>query len=125
MKKKGILIDKTKRNSKVVTFEDELHELYRLLDCDCIDITSRKIGDKYYDIVCDDEGLLRDNIRVTAYDVKGNPALVGNLLIMNHDEMGELLSLTEEDILNVEKYVHTCMFPILGEVHCILTEIDY
>lgn len=125
MKKKGILIDKQKLGCRVVEFEDTLKELYGLLDCDCIDITVRKIGDSYYCIVCDDEGLLKEDIQVTAFNVDNEPALVGNLLIMSHDECGELLSLTDRDIDNIKNHVHSYKFVATGSVHGVLIDVDY
>lgn len=123
--KRGILINKYELGCRVVEFEDTLSELYRLIDCDCIDITERKIGDNYYDIVCDDEGLLKEDIRFTAFDINDEPALAGNLLIMNCDDCGELLSLTDSDIENIKSHVRSYRFIISGAVHGVLTGIDY
>lgn len=80
----------------------DLPELYRLLNCDCIDITSRKIGKHYYDIICDDDGLLKDSPTVTAIDVKTcRPMLVGNLLITKHNVEGENVGLTEKQVKEI------------------------
>ena len=88
----------TAEETKVVK-ASELEDYYRLIGCDCIDITTRKIGDRYLEIICDDEGLLKNNPRVSAIDNLMKPALVGNLLIAGPvDEDGELTSLSDEDI---------------------------
>lgn len=89
----------TAEETKVVK-ASELEDYYRLIGCDCIDIVARKIGDKYFEIICDDEGLLKENPRISAIDKnKMKPALVGNLLIAGPtDEDGELTSLTDKDI---------------------------
>lgn len=92
-------------HSGLVEIPRDLSGYYRILDCTTIDIVSRKIGDKYYDIVCDDEGLFKENVMVSAMDGKGNPMLVGRLLICNHNKKGEASGLTKKDIENIEAHV--------------------
>jgi len=75
---------------------------YKLLDCQTIDIVSRKIGGKYYDIVCDDEGLFKDQVKVSAVDGSGQAMLVGKLFICKHDGHGNKVGLDDDDILNIE-----------------------
>lgn len=101
---KGILIKKN-GHAEVVEFKDELNDLYRLIDCDCIDIVIRKIGDSYYHIVCDDMGYWDDNPIVTAIDRNYRLVLVGNLLITNSNDEGELTGLSDEDISNIMESV--------------------
>ena len=88
------------KNNRIEPIEvkGELDEYYNLIDCDCIDIVTRKVGDTYFDIICDDEGLLKDNPRVTAVDTEGNPMLVGNLIFSHTDEDGETVGVTDEEI---------------------------
>lgn len=106
---KGILIEKGLEFCKVVDFEDNLEQLYKLTDCDCIDIVERQVGGIYYDVVCDDEGLLKENPIVTAYNDKDEPMLVGNLLFCHNDEEGNLSGLSDEDIENIISHVHNSM----------------
>lgn len=82
--------------------EHALEEYHEKLNCDLIDITERKIGDKYYDIICDDEGLLKENAIPSAIDKDKKPMLVGNLLICNvaNDE-GEEVPLEISDVHNI------------------------
>lgn len=52
---KGLLIDV--HNAKIQEVEvSELDDYYKWIGCENIDITSRKIGGRIYDIICDDEG---------------------------------------------------------------------
>ena len=98
---KAFLLDAENRQTRTVEVDDTDHltEYYKLLNCEIVDITSRKIGGKYFDIVADDEGLMKENPIVSALDTEGQPALVGNLLFCNYDpETGEEVSLTDEDI---------------------------
>ena len=82
--------------------ENELENLYAALECSLIDIVCRVIGGKTYNIVCDDEGLLREAPVLTAATLKGEPVLFGNLLIARNDNEGNLTSLTDEDMRIVE-----------------------
>lgn len=98
---KMLLLDVKKQEVRKVE-ADSLKEYYKLLNCRCIDIVERKIHNgeesKYYYIICDDEGLLKNNI-VSAIDLNNMQiALVGNLLICNMDEDGNEVSLSDEDI---------------------------
>ena len=97
----GFLIDPA-NGGAVVEIPNSLDGYYKLLDCQTIDIVKRKIGGKYYDIVCDDEGLFADNALVSAVDGDNQPMLVGKLLICNDDGKGNEAGLTQEDILNIE-----------------------
>ena len=99
--KVGYLID-PEGHTGVIGIPNSLDEYYELLNCRTIDIVKRKIGGKYYDIICDDEGLFKDEVRVSAVDSNGNAMLVGKLLICNDDGKGNEASLTHDDILNIE-----------------------
>ena len=82
----------------IIDLKDDLNEFYKLIKCDCIDIVSRKIGNKYYDIICDDNGLLVNRPVVSAIDILNNPALVGNLLIVGEPTAcGEMTELSTEE----------------------------
>lgn len=71
--------------------------MQQVIDADFFDIARRKIGNKTYTIVCDDEGLLKDR-RITAINMGySEDLLVGSLFICN--ELGpELASLLDVDI---------------------------
>lgn len=96
-KLKAIYLDVSNNAEPVITeIKDDLDTFYRLIKCSCIDIVSRKIGSEYFDIICDDEGLLIDNPTVSAINEYGHPELVGNLIIVGQpDNLGNLQSLTE------------------------------
>lgn len=101
----------------------ELQEYYDLIGCDYIDIVTRKIGDTYFDIICDDEGLLKDNPRITAVDTEGNPMLVGNLIFSHTNEEGETVGITDEEIKMIRDNVGLAIAGdrIIGMV----VELDY
>lgn len=82
---------------KVIEIENNLESYYKEIGCSLIEIPVRKIGDTYFDVVCDEEGLFVEEPKVTAIDEGYRPMLVGTLLICHHNEEGELTSLQEGD----------------------------
>ena len=93
--------------------EDRIEEYYRLIGCDLIDIVSRTIGGKVFDLIVDDEGLLKENFITAAEsrfeetkDFKGCDCLAGNIVITGFaDEEGNLTSLTKEDVDLILKHI--------------------
>lgn len=111
---KALLLDVME--GKVETVDaDGVEEFYKLLHCTTIDIVQRIIGDRWYDIVCDDNGTLVEDPRISAVDSKGQIMLVGNLLICGlADADGVLTSLSEEDIEYIQESIQkvkTVMHP--------------
>lgn len=101
---KGLLIKADIEGNKIETKvmeTSELRDFYKMLECSVIAITDRKIGDKSYNIVCDDEGLLKEKRIPTFCSVNKeglvNEFIVGNIFICNN-EGDELTDLTDEDI---------------------------
>lgn len=88
--------------------ENDLESFYKILDCRIIDIAVRDVDGKRFNIVCDDEGRLRENARVSACDEEGNPMLVGNLLFCNNDG-ASLSSLSKDDISHICKNISACV----------------
>lgn len=130
MKKKisGILLDTDHSTAEIVTLEDTLEAYYAALNCSCIDIVERTIGDskKYFTIVCDDEGLLKDTPCISAISDLGEPMLVGNLFITDFDcDTGELVSLSDRELAYVLDHIMFAVsthrnhpFPLLCQVGC-------
>lgn len=122
----GILIDVYNRTVINKTIVDELESYYDMLDCSTIDMQDRMIGienGRQYTIVCDDEGLLKDNPKISALDDMGRPMFVGNLFIVNVDKEGNVVSLNYEDILYIEQFIqrrstyrHPDPYPMLHQV---------
>lgn len=111
---KALLLDVME--GKVETVDaDGVEEFYKLLHCTTIDIVQRIIGDRWYDIVCDDNGTFVEDPRISAVDSKGQIMLVGNLLICGlADADGVLTSLSEKDIEHIKESIQkvkTVMHP--------------
>lgn len=125
---RGVLVDVENETASVVEIPDKLDELYKILNCDCIDITVRRIGyrKQRFNIVCDDEGLLKADHKISAIDNLGQAQLVGNLFIVGSlIEDGELTSLTDDDaayILARVQKIGTRKFPA---GYPMLTQCEY
>lgn len=108
---KAVLIDVEKCKVKTVDIKDDLDTYYNLLNCSCIDIVCRKIGENWYDIICDDEGLFKEEPIVSAF-LDNEPHLVGNILVVGKaDCRGNLTSLSDEQINEITQNVlYYCAF---------------
>lgn len=80
--------------------KDELEAFYSFINTDMVEMPERKIGGKYFNIICDEEGLLKSNLILSAYNKENNtPDLVGNLIITGMpDDDGNLTSVENADI---------------------------
>lgn len=101
---RGLLIDEKTGKISVKDVDDDFRALQEVIDADFFDIARRKIGNKTYAIVCDDEGLLKDK-RITAVNLGySEDILVGSLFICN--ELGpELASLLDVDITKITQSI--------------------
>lgn len=83
---------------------EDLDDYYKHIKCDTIDIVQRKIGNKVFDIICDDEGRFKNNPRLSMISIYDDymASLVGNLIFANHDAEGNTTSLSSEDIAMIK-----------------------
>lgn len=115
------------QNDKVeVVNAGGLDDYYRLLSVDLVDIVSRKIGGEYYEIICDDEGLLKANPKISAINNLGEPMLVGSLLIAGGvDIEGNLEPLEDEDVEYVMQFIQKMYTRLHPEGYLMLTQCEY
>lgn len=103
---------------------NELEDYYRLMEVDLIDIVTREIGGKYYDIICDDEGLFKENPIPTVFDTEQQPMIVGNIIIAGlGDETGNMTDLTDEDIVRICGSL--AVVTVLDEKYACLVNVKY
>lgn len=106
MKKiKGVLITPKNNSIKVYELEEKSFEdYYPLLECETFDIQTRKFNGEYLDIYCDDEGLFKEGNKpsiITFDNGKIVEQIVGNVFIVGHNNEGQTISLTDEQIYSV------------------------
>jgi hypothetical protein len=99
---KPVGVDKIESSCEVVEIDGSLDSFYKVLDVSTIDIVVRKIGNKYFDIVCDDEGLFHEPVIPSMLTKTGEVMLVGNLFICDHDAAGNTIGLSDEDCLMIK-----------------------
>lgn len=122
---RGLLLDVEHDEVKVVE-ANELEDYYQLMSCNRIQIVERKIRGKYFEIVCDEEGLFQAEPKISAADSQGATMLVGSLIIYGEPGAdGERRGLTDEDIAHLQNCIYklpTIKNPV---PHNILCYVEY
>lgn len=78
-----------------------LETYYEMLNCRTIDIVSIPFNGKDYDVICDDEALLKEPpYSFSVISKEGHPMIAGNILICN-SENGYETTLTPEDVFRL------------------------
>lgn len=101
-------IDEEMITATLITINDDLSDFYREIDCHTIDIVERRYKGRLFDIICDDEALLRSEPGLPTslwFDKKGVllEGLFGTLLLCHNDGHGELTSATPEDLIKIQE----------------------
>ena len=96
---KGILIDVEKCEIREVELKAKLEDYYRLIGCDLITCVYYPNLEKH-DVICDDEGLLKEIKGMFSIDDENDPQIAGNGLILKVTPNGNWVSskLTVEDV---------------------------
>ena len=84
--------------------EDSLDVFYHIIGCNVIDIVTRRVAGVPFSIICDDEGMLKENY-VTALTSSGDIMLVGNLIFCHVGKDGELKGLSDSEIDLLESMI--------------------
>lgn len=112
---RGYYINSKNDEHGAIDVEPTLAEMYRLIDCDCIDIIVRHVNEQPFNIVLDDEGLLKPN-RITAVSVMSDifgtqEKLVGNMLIFGvSEEDDDLRGLMDDEVLTIQQRMVDAIF---------------
>ena len=96
------LFDTKQPSVNFMDIEDNLQTYYDLINCTTIDIT-HAFG---CDVICDDEGLLKQNQKPSYIEVLNDEiirVLVGNIIFASHDDEGNTVSLTDSQIRNLKR----------------------
>ena len=115
MKKiKGVLVS----NDVIKEYELEYNnykDFYPLLNCDTFDVQSRKFNGEWLDIYCDDEGLFKTNNKPSILTFSNGELveqIVGNAFIVAHNDEGDTISLTDEQIQKVIATITTVVYKL-------------
>ncbi len=94
---------------EIKNIKDDLQVFYDMIDCRCVEMPERRIGNvgtHYFNIICDEEALLKEQPTISAVDNSMQPMLFGNLIIckVNYNT-GNLKGLTEKEAEYVMKHI--------------------
>lgn len=121
---KAYLVDVDGSNSRPVEISNTLKAYYRALNCDIVDICTRKIGGRPFDIICDDEGLFVDSPVISAIDGFGNTMLVGNLLVVKRSTDSTTRGLDDDEMAHVESMMRRVRTRMHPEGYMMLTGVE-
>ena len=98
--------EKTRLESHIRTIDDmdKLNEYYRYLDCRCIDMAMIDVDGHSYDVVCDDEAMLRQPLIPSLY-ISEEQVFFGNLAFVKNDEEGGSVGLDREDMIRLLDFI--------------------
>ena len=87
-----------------ISLHGSLDDYYRLLECDIIEAPEFQIDDEIVTVICDEEGLFKENPTVRIWNSKNKPLVVGNIFLCkaNH-RTGKFKSLEDKTIENIIK----------------------
>ncbi len=83
---------------------DKLHEYHRYLHCHRVDMTKIDVDGHPYDVVCDDEAMLRQPLIPSLY-ISEEQVFFGNLAFVKIDEGGASIGLDREDMIRLLDYI--------------------
>lgn len=91
-----------------VEIEDDFSSFYAILGCDTIDIVTKKIGGKYYNIIRDELGEFTSDVIFTLVDPNNSQDMISGTIIITGmaDDSGNLTSLSKEDAKHIKKYIN-------------------
>ena len=104
---RAIFLDVENNECKIVDIVDDLNVYYNMLNCRIVEMPERRIGpfNRYFNTICDEEGLLKEDPKPSAVDDNGKPVLFGNLLITNVNDDGDVCGLSVEDCEYIVQFI--------------------
>lgn len=104
---KSFILDAKKQETRLAEIEAELEVYYDIIGTDIVEIPTRYIGGKAFDIICDEEALLKEEKIPSAINPSGTMPLFGTLIFAHHNDEGEMIGLDEEDIKILMKHLRS------------------
>ena len=98
----GVFYNPVEGIPRMVTIPNNLQSFYELLNVNVIDIVEYKIEGQYYDIIVDDEGLLKEGTLPSASTINGSVMLFGPIFICRSDKQGNECSIKEGELEKIK-----------------------
>lgn len=125
---KSLFFNVKENQFEVIEIEKpDLQFFDKKIGCDLIDIAVRKIDGKEFNIVLDEEGLLKEDPIVSAIDGNGDHMLVGNLMFFGGEttEDGGLVGLTNAEIDHILRSVGVAVVSPEGLGRIVIMNCEY
>jgi len=120
----GLLINVKDNEVNEIEIDEStvLKDIKQAIGCDLVDVVADiNVGGRRYDIIVDDEGLLKEDRKPAARCMDAEQILFGNIVLLNHDYENETWStLSEEDVLNINKHIFAISDRLTEEVSPLL-----
>jgi hypothetical protein len=99
-----------------------LKDIKEAIGCDLVDVVADiNVGGRRYDIIVDDEGLLKEDRKPAARCMDAEQILFGNIVLLNHDyDNQEWKSLSKSDVSNINEHIYGIRDRITDEVSPLL-----
>lgn len=122
----GYLIDVHNETHGPCTIEKSLTGYHAVIGCRIIEMPEYRIGvrnGRRFTIICDEEGAIKEDPKISAIDNLGNVMLVGNLFIVCVNEEGDTDSIDPDDFAFIARHVellgtrrHPSPYPMLTQL---------
>ena len=99
-----------------------LDDYYREIGCDCIDIAVVSVHGKPFNVIVDDEGLLKGDIIASVFDGKGHPMLANVAIVLGFDDDCDVRSLTASEVSLLSEETYMVASPFVGEWPALVTD---
>lgn len=120
-----ILLNVEKEKVEVIEVGNRLDDWYEALGCEMVEIDARRIGGRRFLVMCDEEGLLKGEPKISAISDMGDIMFVGNLMFFNDGEDGELAGLSEDDIKHLMRFIQRMSTRNFPQGYPMLTQCEW
>ena len=123
----GLLIDVFNSKMELLAVDGEFSTYYDLLDCRLVEMPYRRVGGKYFQFICDEEGRYShgDNPIPSAVNDDLEVMLYGSLFVTNIGKNDEPTSLTEEDVSILLSNIKLYDNPTNGKTAPLIVGMEY
>ena len=117
----GYKIDPHSKDAELVEVNG-LHDYYREIGCDCIDIAVVSVHGTPFNVIVDDEGLLKGEVIASVFDGKGYPMLANVAIVLGFDDDCDVRSLTTDEVRALSDETYVVSHPLYGEWLALMTD---
>ena len=117
----GYKIDPSNKDAEFVEVNG-LDDYYREIGCDCIDISVVSVHGTPFNVIVDDEGLLKGKVIASVFDSKGYPILANVAIVLGFGDDCDVRSLTVDEVRALSDETYVVSHPLYGEWLALMTD---